>query len=345
MTERDPAQDPVPGPAPSDPGHDDHGDIVRVGVVGAGGVAQRHVRVLSGLPGVVVAGIADPLEERAVELAATVDAQPFTDPVALVRGGGLDALYVCTPPFARGVPELLAVDHGLPLFVEKPLAADLATAEAVGARVEAAGLPTATGYHWRQLDTVASARKLLAGREAGLVVGRWLDKVPPPAWWSRRDGSGGQLVEQATHLVDLARHLVGDVVQVFAAGTASQHRVGPDGDVDEVAAATLRFAGGAVGTLAATCLLDRAEAAELEVVAPGLVLTVSEAALEIRDADGCRRIEPAVDPRLAVDEEFVEVVRGRRAEATVPYAEALRTHRVACALAASAKEGRPVDMG
>jgi predicted dehydrogenase len=296
--------------------------------------------VLSGLPGVQVTGVADTVAERAEALAGAVGATPFPDAEALVGrlgdAGSLDALYVCTPPFARGGPEALAVERGLPLFVEKPLAADLDTAEDVAAQVEAAGLPTGTGYHWRQLDTVEEAHALLDGRAPGLVVGRWLDKVPPPGWWVRRDGSGGQVVEQATHLVDLARVLAGEVESVFAAGT-SVGRTAPDGDIDEVTGGTLRFAGGAVGTLAATCLADRACATTLEVVADGLVLEVSETALVVHDAEGTRRVEPKVDPRQAVDREFVEVVRGDREATRAPYAEALQSHRVACALATSAR--------
>lgn len=317
---------------------------VRVGIVGAGGVGARHGRVLSSFPDVVVVGVADPATERGEALAAEVGAATFPDAAALVSGGALDALYVCTPPFARGEAEGLAVEHRVALFVEKPLAADLATAEAVAARVEEAALPTGTGYHWRCLDTVGRARELLDGRDPGLVVGRWFDKVPPPAWWIRRQGSGGQLVEQATHLIDLARFLVGEVDAVFAVGTACGH-CGPEADIDEVSAATLRFAGGAVGSLCATCLFDRAHAATLEVVAPGLALEVSESELVVHDATGTQRYRPAVDARVAVDRDFVDVVRGVAPASRVPYDEALRTHRVACALAASAAGGEPVTLG
>lgn len=313
----------------------------RIGIVGAGGVAERHARVLSSFPDATVVGIADLAPERAAALAREVGAEAYRDADALLADIDVDCLYVCTPPFARGAAERLAADRGLPLFVEKPLAADLTTAEDVAAVVTAAGIPTGTGYHWRHLDIVAEAAELLAGRTPGLVVGRWFDKVPPPPWWARKDGSGGQLVEQATHLVDLARHLVGEVESVSALG-ASCGVTGPNGDVDEASAAILAFANGAVGTLTATCLFDRKDTTTLEVVAPGLALTVSESELVVTDADGTRRREPGNDARVAVDREFIDVVRGVRARTAVPYEEALRTHRVACALAASAEEGAPV---
>jgi predicted dehydrogenase len=184
-------------------------DLVRIGLVGAGGVGSRHARVLSGLPDVEVVGVADPDVASADRLAGIHGARAFPDAESLARTTRPDALYVCVPPFAHGEPEAVAVEHGLPLFVEKPLATDLATAERIAAEVDAAGLVTATGYHWRCLDTVQRARALLDGRPLGLLAARWLDKVPPPAWWTTWAGSGGQVTEQVTHLVDLVRHLGG----------------------------------------------------------------------------------------------------------------------------------------
>ena len=89
------------------------------------------------------------------------------------------------PPFAHGDPEEAVLAAGLPFFVEKPLAADLPTAERVARAVSDAGLPTATGYHWRHLDTVDRARAALAGAAVRLVQARW--------WGTprrRRGGSG-----------------------------------------------------------------------------------------------------------------------------------------------------------
>ena len=51
---------------------------------------------------------------------------------------------------------------------------------------------------------MAEVRERLAAEPPGLVVARWLDRTPPPAWWGRADEGGGQVVEQATHLYDLA---------------------------------------------------------------------------------------------------------------------------------------------
>lgn len=312
----------------------------RVGMIGAGGVARRHARVLSGLPEVRLAGVTDVREDAARDLAAEHGSEVFPDVGALLAADP-DAVYVCVPPFAHGDAERAVVAAGLPLFVEKPIALNWDTAYEIADLVARRDLITAVGHHWRYLGVVEQARQLLDGRPVRLLTGAWLDKVPPVAWWPHRDRSGGQAVEQAAHVLDLARHLAGEVTEVTACGTGTPPPGG--GDVDSATAATLRFASGAVGTLAATCVLGWKERAGLEIYADGIALAVTETGLVVRDADGTRTV--AADPEsahVAVDRAFIDAVRGAGADVRVPYAEALRTHALALAVAEAATTGGAV---
>lgn len=315
--------------------------VTRVGLVGAGGVAQRHARVLTGLPDVQLAGVTDVNADAAGKLAAEHGARVHTDVAALLEDGP-DAVYICVPPFAHGPAERAVIEAGLPLFVEKPISVDMATAQEIAAEIDRRGLLTAVGHHWRYLAVAEQARELLAGREVRLVTGSWLDKVPPVGWWPHRAKSGGPVVEQAAHVLDLARHLVGEVAEVTAAGNGTPPVDGAD--IDGATAATLRFAGGAVGTLAATCVLGWKERAGLEIYADGLALGIGETGLTVRDAGGVREVGSDPDAaRIAVDRAFVAAVRGESADIRVPYAEALRTHALALAVAEAAATGRPVS--
>ena len=155
----------------------------RVGFAGAGIIASRHLGNLMGFEDVKVVAFADPALERARELAARCGGKAYDDLTRMLDSEKLDALYICIPPFAHGDPERAAIERGLPFFVEKPLAADLKTAEAVAREVEAGGIVTATGYHWRYLDITERARELLSKNPARLALGYWLDFTPPPTWW------------------------------------------------------------------------------------------------------------------------------------------------------------------
>jgi myo-inositol 2-dehydrogenase/D-chiro-inositol 1-dehydrogenase len=312
---------------------------VRVGLVGAGSVGARHARTLAAFDDVEIVGIADAAPGAAEALAAQLGL-PAVDSPARLLAEGLDGVWLCVPPFAHGELELAVVRAGLPFFVEKPLAADLAVAEEVAGAVAAAGLPTATGYHWRHLDTVTRAAEVLAAHPARLVAVSWQDKVPPPAWWRSAALSGGQVVEQATHVLDLARLLAGEVAEVRASAAASSD---PGRDVDDATTAVLRFVSGAVGTLAAACTPAVKGRAGIDVAADGVLVELTETSLRITTGDGVESAEPAVDARTAVDRAFVDVLRGRPAPTElVDHAEALRTHRLACAVAESVRTGGPV---
>ena len=273
------------------------------------------------------------MPEAARRLAADAGAQAYPDVDALLDAQPVDAVYVCVPPFAHGGPERAVLARRLPLFVEKPIAIDLDTARALAALVEEAGVVTGTGYHWRCLDTVTRAAELLAESPARLAVGSWLDTVPPPAWWTDRARSGGQVVEQLTHVLDLARLLVGEVAEVRAFGSRA---AGSPGDVDDVTAVAARFGTGAVGTFTASALLPAKRRASLETVsADGLRLEVSEQELVVERGGEREVLRPAVDAHQAVDREFLAAVAGG-GRTRAPYEEALRTHLLGLAIAGSA---------
>lgn len=315
----------------------------RIGFVGAGGVAARHARTLAGFPQVRLVSVTDLDDGRAHRFAHEYGVRAVPDVGALLETG-LDAVFVCVPPFAHGPMEEAIAAAGVALFVEKPLALDCEVAERIAEAVATTRVVTAVGHHWRYSTAVQRAQRLLAGRQVRLATGVWLDKAPPVGWWSYRSCSGGQIIEQAVHVLDLARLLVGEVEEVYALG----EKPPPDesgGDVDCATAVALRFAGGAVGTLAATCRLTWKQRAGLDLYADGLALALTENGLEVRDGGGALRID--VDPdeaKQASDRAFVHAVLGDGDEVRVPYHEALRTHRLACAVARSAAQHGPVRL-
>jgi myo-inositol 2-dehydrogenase / D-chiro-inositol 1-dehydrogenase len=313
---------------------------VLVGVLGAGFAGGRHVEKLTTLPGVRVRAVADPQRDRAAALAARCGAT-VADGVQGILDAGVDCLYVCVPPSEHGPPEDAAARARVPVFVEKPLAADLSTAEDLAGRLASAGVLAVAGYQWRYLDTVQTARRLLADAPARLVLGAWLDKAPRTPWWADQQRSGGQMVEQATHLLDVARVLVGEAVSVRADGA---HDLAGPGDIYHAATSTVRFSSGAVGSFSTTCLLPRGYRMALELFGARLGVKVTERDLLVLDADGQQIVTAQVDPVLEADRQFVEAVRGNDADLRSPYTEALRTHRLAWALAEATRTGTTVSL-
>ena len=320
-------------------------DQCTVGFVGAGGVARRHAQHLAELPNVRLVAVTDPVAESAQSFADSTGAAVASDVEDLLNASP-DAVYVCVPPHAHGSVEEQVVGAGAALFVEKPLALDAPTAERIADAARNAGVVTAVGHHWRYSPAVDLARELLDGRPVRLVTGSWIDRVPPVSWWSKRALSGGQIVEQAVHVLDLIRLLCGEVVEVNAYANAAPPAT-PDADVDAATVAILNFESGAVGTVTAACCLDWKHRAGLELHADGVSITVSEDCITARTAQGTmeRSLQPD-DAKRAADRAFIDAVVGRAGGGgvLVDYDEALRTHRLACAIATSAANNHPVRL-
>jgi predicted dehydrogenase len=312
----------------------------RVAITGAGIIANRHMGNLLGFDDVDVVAVADPLADRARTLAARSGARVYADCEAMLDRERPDAMYICVPPYAHGGPEHAAIQRCIPFFTEKPIARDLETAEVIARGVASGELVTATGYHWRYLDIVERVQDLLATNAPRLVLGYWLDFTPPPEWWTDEARSGGQMVEQTTHIFDLARYLVGEVSSVYAVAGRTARIEHPSSNISDVSTATLQFASGAVGNIASTCLLGWPHRIGLHLFCDRLAIELSEFELMVDVGKG-RPVEAAVgDPFVREDRDFIDAVQGKPNRIRAPYAEALKTHRLATAAARSAREGR-----
>ena len=320
---------------------------LRVAFVGAGWIVPRHLAALDRLDRTDIVGIVSRTTERA---AATSAGREIADVHRRSIGSWTRRDPTpCTPasrPTSRRRCARSLIGRGIPFLVEKPLAArDGDAPPRIADAIERAGLVVAVGYHWRGLDVLPEVRRRLADRPPELVLARWIDGTPGPDWWGRVDQGGGQVVEQATHLYDLARHLVGEAVVVGAASTAV-----PPAPADRVidvvgsTSAVLRFASGAVGSFVNT---RRSEppVIELEIVAQDLRMTVrlmterQELAWElvVVTPDGVRRTPNGRDPYEVQAEAFLDAVEtGDPSRVLATYRDALATDRLTGSVVAAA---------
>jgi myo-inositol 2-dehydrogenase / D-chiro-inositol 1-dehydrogenase len=192
----------------------------RVGVVGLGGIGVRHARLLRELAEAELVGVAELDGSRRESIAAELGAAPYADWRHLLESERLDALFVATPPATHADPTVAALDAGLHVFVEKPLARTAADAAAIVAAAERSGCVCAVGYQWRAIDFLPTVRELLAEQEPALVVGASLGPTRARPWFLDHQAGGGILLELATHDIDLHRAVAGEIVAVQAAASA-----------------------------------------------------------------------------------------------------------------------------
>lgn len=317
---------------------------IRVAVIGAGGMGSLHLRELQRFEDVFIAAVVDSDLAKARAAAHASGARAYDDYRTMLEHEPLDAVYICTPPFSRGAIELELAERDLPFFIEKPLALDLATAEDVSQHVTQRGIVTSVGHQWRYLDVTDCALQRLTATAPRLLTGYWLSSLPAVEWWPVEELSGGQLLEQAVHILDLARVFMGEVHTVYAAGARASDTGIARGNVHDVSLVTLHFESGALGVIVAACFLPGRYRIGLEVLASSLVLEMSEFELTIRDGHEPVTIKADRNPYTAEDRIFIDAVRGGTNLIRVPYLEALQSHRLATLAVRSLREGCPLSV-
>jgi predicted dehydrogenase len=319
---------------------------VRVGFIGAGGIANAHLQVLRHMEGVRIAAFCDVDRERAESHAAAYNGRAYTDVHAMLDAEKLEAVYICVPPHAHVGQEEALIERGIPFFVEKPIANTLEKAESIAAAVEKAGLLTSVGYHWRYMTYSQLARERLAGKTIGMALGYWMGGMPGVYWWRRQDLSGGQMVEQTTHIIDLARDLCGEIVEVYAAMSTRASGDIENCTVTDVGTMTVKFASGAVGAISNTCLLKGfGYIVGLRVVTPEMVVEVDGGQFRALQAGREEIIKGGNNPYAEEDRIFIQAVQtGDSSGIRSPYRDAVRTLAVSLAANRSAETGAPVKL-
>ena len=229
---------------------------MRLGIVGAGAIARRHLIALAEHPEWSVAAVCDLSAAVAEETAALAGgSKAYEDWEAMLATEALDAVFVCTPPAAHLGPAAAAFERGIPVYLEKPLARSAGDGEAIAAAWRASGVPCAVGYQWRSLDVLDRVRAELAGVAPGLLVSRGLgpaERGRTGRWFEDERVSGGVLFELASHYIDLQRAVAGPVAEVQAASAGGLLATAAAGspDMDDAVAVVMRFAGGGLGIVA-----------------------------------------------------------------------------------------------
>jgi len=222
---------------------------VRVGVIGAGWIAGAHLATLRALAEVEVVAVCDVDEARAREAGGSAPA--YTDWSELIAREAPDALFVCTPPLAHRDVTVAALEQGIHVYLEKPIARGLEDARAIVDAAERSDAVCAVGYQWRAVDVLADLRDALQGQEVGLLIGISTGPTQTRPWFLDRSQGGGNLLERASHQIDLERAVGGEVVAVQAAASsvALGQGQGERGDIDDAAALALQFSNGGLGAI------------------------------------------------------------------------------------------------
>ncbi|OZM71848.1 dehydrogenase [Amycolatopsis antarctica] len=324
-------------------------------MAGTGRIGTTHAEILLRLDGVESVVVADADARRAERAAAAVGAE-FAADVGTLLASGLDGVVVAAATDAH--PELIikAVDAGIPVFCEKPVAADIPGTLAVIDRISGSGVPVQIGFQRRFDAGYLAARAAVASGGLGwvhTVRATTLDPAPPPAEYVPR--SGGIFRDCGVHDFDIIRWVTGrEVVEVYARGANRGAAFFAEaGDVD-TAAAMLTLDDGTIALVSATRYNAAGYDVRLEVLgsADGVVvglddrvpLTSAEPGVDWPAGPAypgfLERFRPAYERELA---DFLRVAAGQ-APSPCGVADALEAFYIAEACERSRRDHRPVPM-
>ncbi|WP_433602012.1 Gfo/Idh/MocA family protein [Nocardia sp. CA-135953] len=324
-----------------------------IGLAGVGRIGTSHAETLKHLPGVDTVIVADADAERAYAAAGKFGVQAVSDIDALFAAP-LDGLVIATATDSH--PELItrAVDADIPVFCEKPVAADIRGTLDVITHLENSTVPVQIGFQRRFDAGYRAARDAIASGSLGwlhTLRATTLDPSPPPAEYIPR--SGGLFRDCGVHDFDIIRWVTGrEVVEVYATGANRGEQFFADaGDVD-TAAVLLRLDDNSLATVS----LSRYNGAGYDVRLEALG-SRGNAVVGLDDRSPLTSVEPDYAPSLypaypgfmerfrrAYTDEltaFLSVASGEFANPCTP-ADALEAFYIAEACELSRHENRPV---
>jgi predicted dehydrogenase len=254
------------------------GSTVRVGVVGTTWYAETHLRNLQSHPRAEVTAISGRDRAKAGDVAARYGIPlVFGSYSDMIASGQLDAIVIIAPDELHLPITLEALDAGLHVLCEKPLATTAADAELMYRTAEARGLThmsffaLRTSIHHRYLRALVDEGYLGSIYTAQLHLSHGFFRGPGYQWrFDSRRGTGA-LGDLGCYLIDQARWYVGDITAVAADLRSFVDRPAPDGadyvPANDSAVLAVRFGNGAHGTISANVVAHQAQGRQRNTIA------------------------------------------------------------------------------
>ncbi|AUZ88393.1 oxidoreductase [Arthrobacter agilis] len=240
---------------------------LRVGVVGIGWAGRQHLRAYANSEDVEILGLAgmepDLLAELADEYAIPHAVARWEDLLAL---DGLDAVSVAVPTFLHAPITVAALDRGLHVLSEKPIARNGDEGQLMVDAARKAGRVLDVAFNHRRRGDITALKRIIDDGELGrpyYAKASWLRRSGIPSlgsWFTNREmAGGGPLADIGVHVLDYALHLLGEPA-VLSVSASTYSELGPQGrgggtygaqgagsafEVEDFASAFLRLDGGA----------------------------------------------------------------------------------------------------
>lgn len=209
---------------------------LRAGVIGLGWAGQQHMNAYFDAEGVELVALAGMETEKLAELGEKYGVQRrYADWESMIADGGLDMVSIATPTFLHAPITVGALDAGIHVLSEKPMAETSVAAESMVRAAKANNRVLDICFNHRQRGQVTALKEIIdTGRLGKIYYAKagWLRRQGIPglgSWFTRASqAGGGAMMDIGVHMLDMALHLLGDP-QVSSATAATYAEFGPRG--------------------------------------------------------------------------------------------------------------------
>lgn len=228
--------------------------MVNVGLIGLGKMGLSHLAIVNAHPMAKLIAICDSAGYLCSMLHKYTGVEVYSNYRELLDKNSLDAVIIATPSRLHGEMVREALLRGLHVFCEKPFCLDPADGIALAELAGRKGVVNQVGYHYRFVGAFNEAKRLLDARALGRIhhvrveaYGPVVLRTKGQTWRAKSSEGGGCLHDYASHAIDIVNYLVGRPDAV--SGTVLNRVFSRD--VDDEVYATLHFADGMTGMVAA----------------------------------------------------------------------------------------------
>ncbi len=327
---------------------------LKAGIIGTGGISRVHLENLALMKDRVEMVSGCDIDQEALSgKAGKYGFKEYNSFVSMLDAEDLDFVLLCTPQMFRKVPIAECVRRKIPVFTEKPPAADLRTAREIESITSRGETPVAVAFLFRYMPVVSKAIELLGERGILLLDIRYLCPMMYPdrrgkEFFYRKELSGGIVMDQAIHFLDLTRYLLkGGIDRVCAFGANVMQEKNPRVTTEESITMSMRSGSGALVSYLHTWT-NRQWEIGMEIFAPWARIRIDFTSNTLSGTVDGENVSFAPEKRgnIYYEElaEFVDYLAGGRGRILSPYPDSVKTMELADAVMESVDRGEAVNV-
>lgn len=320
---------------------------IKIAIFGCGNFGNKHLDNLLKMEGIEIVALynrgKDNLEKTGKKVPKARMYQDYKDVFLKEK---MDAALICVTPDFHDDIEKLCIKKKVHMFCEKPLCLSSAMADELAEEIKFADLITSVDYQERYSPALTIVKEIVAKEPVGYVDGYWIGGLPSASWWRKKELSGGQVVEQTTHIADMFRYIFGEVDSVYGSGRRDERFGGEEHDVEDYSTSVINFKSGMVANMTSCCYSKSVEKMGFEFFTPNFKVEYQWGKeVRIISGDKTEIINITQDNHWVSLKTFIEAVKsGERYEIRSPYEDSAESLKITLAINESIEKGQVVKI-